>query len=163
MQKTPLTVERERFAQVMAARKTARELIGLADKLLESDKFSPWYKPYCFADFIAACTERVGAGALEELLLALKNAWVGDIVRSVYHDDTDQVVCALVRRALETPTLDETIGRRLNLLLFAGFVRNAEHAVELTLDAGISAEGEQRLRDVFARLAALSVDDSCPF
>ena len=163
MQKTPLTLERERFAQVMAARKTARELIGLADKLLESDKFSPWYKPYCFADFIAACTERVGTGALEELLVALKNAWAGDIVRSVYHEDTDQVVCGLVRRALETPTLDETIGRRLNIMLFAGFVRDAEHAIDLALDAGISAEGEQRLRDVFARLAALPVDDSCPF
>ena len=163
MQKTPLTVERERFAQVMAARKSARELIGLADKLLESDKFSPAYKPYCFADLIATCTERVGNGTLEELLVALKNAWVGDLVRTVYQDDTDQVVGALVRRTLETPTLDETIGRRLNLMLFAGFIKSEEHAIEVARDAGLSAPAEQRLRDVFARLAALPVDDSCPF
>lgn len=163
VKKTLLTVERERFAQVMAARKSARELIGLADKLLESDKFSPWYKPYCFADFVAACTERVGVSALEDLLVALKNAWVGDIIRSVYKDDTDQVVCALVRRALEVVSKDDAVERRLHLMLFAGLVKSGEHAIELALDAGLPAEGEVRLRAVLERLAARPLDDSCPF
>lgn len=163
MQKTPLTVERERFAQVMAARKSARELIGLADKLLESDKFSPWYKPYCFADYVAACTERVGVSSLGDLLVALKNAWVGDIIRSVYQADADQVFCMLVRRVLEVTTLDETIERRLSLMLFAGIIKNHDHAIELALDAGLPADGERRLRDTLARLAARPIDDSCPF
>ena len=163
MQKTPLTVERERFAQVLAARKTSRELIGLAEKLLESDKFSPMFKPYCFADYIAACTERVGNAALDELLLALKCAWVGDIIRSVYQDDADQVVCALVRRALEFVSKDDVLERRLQLLVFAGLVRTNEHAIELALDAGMPVAGERRLRDALSRLAARPVDDSCPF
>lgn len=163
VQKTPLTVERERFAQVMAARKSARELIALADKLLESDKFSPWYKPYCFADYIAACTERVGVSALEDLLVALKHAWVGDIIRSVYQDDADQVVCALVRRVVEASSKDEVVERRLTLMIFAGLVKSAEHAIELALDAGLPADVEIGLRATLARLAARTVDDSCPF
>jgi beta-glucosidase-like glycosyl hydrolase len=147
----------------MAARKSARELIGLADKLLESDKFSPWYKPYCFADYVTACTERVGVSALEDLLVALKNAWVGDIIRSVYQDDADQVVCALVRRVVEASNKDEAVERRLTLMIFAGLVKNPEHAIELALDAGLPADVESRLRDALARLAARPVDNSCPF
>lgn len=163
VQKTPLTAERERFAEVMAARKTSRDLIGLAEKLAESDKFSIQYKPYCFADFITTCTARVGVSALEDLLVAIKNAWVGDIIRTAYQDDTDQVVCVLVRRALEVATRDDTIGRRLHLMLFAGIIKSNEHAIALAVDAGLPPEGEQRLRDVLARLAALPADYSCPF
>lgn len=163
VQKTPLTVERERFAQVMAARKSSRELIGLAEKLLESDKFSPWYKPYCFADYITSCTERVANGSLDELLAALSGVWVGDIIRSVYHDDTDQVVGGLVRRALEFVSNADVLERRLQLLVFAGLARTKEHAIGLALDAGMPADGERRLRDAVARLAARPVDESCPF
>jgi len=163
VQKTPLTTERERFAQVMAARKTSRELVGLAEKLAESDKFSMHYKPYCFADFVAACTERVADSSLEALLVAIKDVWVGDIIRSVYQDDADDVVCGLVRRALEVASKDETVSRRLHLMLFGGLVKSNDHAIALARAAGMSADGERRLRDALARLAALPKDDSCPF
>lgn len=163
MQKTPLTLERERFAQVMAARKSARDLIGLTEKLLESDKFSNRFKPYCFADLVTECTTRVGNGTLEELLLALKNAWVGDVIRRVYLDSADQIFCGLVRRALETPSQDETILRRLDILLFANFVQSAEHAIALGQLAGMSDMNVQRMREVFSRRPATVTNATCPF
>jgi hypothetical protein len=163
VQKTQLTIERERFAKVIDARTSSRDLIGLANKLLDSDKFSPAYKPHLFADLVAAWVARVTDSTVEDSLATAKQVWVGDIIRTVYQDDTDQVVCALVRRALEFVTKDEVVDRRLHMMLFAGFVKNGMHALELALDAGLPAPAEQRIRDALARLAARPIDESCPF
>ncbi|KVP16941.1 hypothetical protein [Burkholderia ubonensis] len=159
-----LTAQRARFAQVMAARKTSRDLIGLVEKLAESDKFAIPAKPYCFADLMTACTERVTNSALEDLLVAIRDVWVGDIIRGTYKDETDAIVRGLVRRALEAATKDETIERRLFMMRFGGLVKDNEHALALAVAAGLPREGEARLREALSRLAAKPrVDEPCPF
>ncbi|KVP75100.1 hypothetical protein [Burkholderia ubonensis] len=159
-----LTAQRERFAQVMAARKSSRELIGLVEKLAESDKFTISSKPHCFADLVAVCTERVTNSSLEDLLVAIKDVWVGDIIRNAYQDETDVIVRGLVRRALEVATKDDTIERRLFMMRFGGLIKDNEHALTLAVAAGLPQAEEARLRESLARLAAKpKVDEPCPF
>ncbi|KWA84029.1 hypothetical protein WL29_21935 [Burkholderia ubonensis] len=159
-----VATQRERFAKVMAARKSSRELVGLVEKLAESDKFTIGARPYCFADLVTVCTERVANTALEDLLVAIKDVWVGDIIRNAFKDETDAIVRGLVRRVLELTTTDEAIERRMFLMHFGGLIKDNEHAITLAVAAGLPKEGEARLRDALARLAAKPrVEAPCPF
>ena len=159
-----LATQRERFAKVMAARKSSRELVGLVEKLAESDKFTIGAKPYCFADLVTVCTERVANTALEDLLVAIKDVWVGDIIRNAFKDEADVIVRGLVRRVLEMTTKDDAIERRLFMMLFGGLIKDNEHALALAVAAGLPGTEEARLRDTLARLAARPKDDTpCPF
>lgn len=155
---------RNRFAEVMSARKSSRELVGLAEKLLESTKFSEHAKPYCFSDYIAECTARVANGSLDDLLHALKNTWAADHVRKVSKGDgAEQVFGGLVRRVLEVSNKDEVIARRLDILAFAGIIADGEHALRLAKTAGLDSVGEQRVREAMTRIARRPTDPGCPF
>jgi hypothetical protein len=159
-----LSEQRERFARVMAARTTSKDLIGLFDKLVESDKFSIPAKPHCFADLLVKCALRVPGSKLDELLAAIDDAWAGDIIRSAYGDGADVIIGGVVRRALEVATQDDVIERRLNVLRHSGLVRDAAHALELAVGAGLPDEIAARLQAALARLAAKPrPEQPCPF
>lgn len=155
---------RARFANVMASRKSSKELVALLGKLSDSDKFSPHAKPYCYADLLLACSDGVTDSNLEDLLVAISNEWAGDLVRRVYPNEADAMVSGIVRRALEIATKDETVERRLALMRFGGLIRNNEHALQLAIAAGMPPREHQRLADALLRLAAKpKVEEPCPF
>jgi hypothetical protein len=161
-----LSEQRERFAKVMAARTTSKDLIGLFDKLVESDKFSIPAKPHCFADLLVKCSLRVPGSKLDELLAAIDDAWAGDIIRSAYGAQTDQIVGSVVRRALEVATDDDVLERRLKVLHLGGLVRDPAHALELAVAAGLSEDGAARLRAALQRLSVKPkprADEPVPF
>jgi hypothetical protein len=156
--------ERERFAKVMAARATSKDLIGLFTKLAESDKFAIPAKPYCFADLLTKCALRVPSSKLDELLLAIDDVWAGDIIRHTYGDQADVLIAAFVRRALELVKDDDILERRLTLLYHSGLVQDTTHALTLAIDAGLPDDAGERLRDALNRLAARPRSEQvCPF
>jgi hypothetical protein len=164
MQDRYLSEQRGRFAKVMAARSTSKDLIDLFDKLAESDKFAIAAKPYCYADLLTKCALRVPGSKLDELLIAIDGAWAGDIIRHTYGDEADPIIAAFVRRALEVVKDDDVLERRLNLLYHAGLVRDTAHALMLAIASGLPEDAGERLRDALNRLAARPrTEQVCPF
>ena len=164
MQDRHLSEQRERFAKVMAARTTSKDLIGLFRKLVESDKFDIPAKPHCFADLLVKCSLRIPGSKLDELLTAIDDAWAGDIIRSTYGDGADPIIGGVVRRALEVAMQDDVIERRLGLLRHSGLVRDPAHALELAVAAGLPGDIAARLRDALARISARPRPvQACPF
>jgi hypothetical protein len=160
---THLAAERSRFADVMAARKTPQEFIGLAERLAESTKFAIAAKPYCLADFIQASATRVPATALDALLLALQGVWAGDIIRANFRD-ADILLRPLVRRALETVKTDAVLAQRLRVMWFARLIESPEHALELAVAAGLPGDKESALCGMLEAMAARAKpEEPCPF
>lgn len=161
----PHQEERARFAAVMAARTSAKELIGLFDKLGDSEKFSLRAKPYCFADLIESCTQRVPASSLDALLEAMNWNWVGDSHYRLYDKgEARKRIGPLIRKVLEASRKDEVLERRMGRLRFSGAVASNEDAIELAREAGLSEQHQQQVREALARLAARPPEDiECPF
>lgn len=162
--KTPHQEERARFAAVMAARPSAKELIALFDKLGDSEKFSIWAKPHCFADLIEACIQRVPASSLDALLEAMNWNWVGDVHYRIYDCvEARKRLGPLVRKVLEASRKDDVLARRLGSLRFSGVVSSNEDALALGSSAGLSGPHQQETREALARVAARPIDLECPF
>jgi hypothetical protein len=156
--------ERERFAKVMAARSTSKDLIDLFGKLAESDRFAIPAKPFCFADLLTKCSLRVPGSKIDELLVAIDSVWAGDIIRRSYGDEADVLIAAFVRRALELVKDDDILERRLTLLYHSGLVQDTTHALTLAIGAGLPDDAGERLRDALNRLAARPrTQEVCPF
>ncbi|WP_434717093.1 hypothetical protein P5X00_36975 [Paraburkholderia sp. A2RO-4L] len=158
-----LAAERERFAGVMAARKTPQDFIGLAERLAESTKFAIEAKPHCLADFIQTSATRVPDAALDALLVALQGVWAGDLIRGKFND-ADTLLRPLVRRALETAKTGNALAKRLRVMWSARIVESPEHALELALAAGLSRDKVPTLRSMLEALAARpKAEEPCPF
>ncbi len=156
--------DRERFAKVMAARSTSNDLIGLFDKLAESDRFAIPAKAFCFADLLTKCSLRVPGSKIDDLLVAIDGVWAGDIIRHALGAQADPLIGGFVRRTLELVKDDDVLERRLQLLHHAGLVHDATHALELCLTAGVPDEVTARLRDALTRIAARPRSPKdCPF
>ncbi len=161
----PYQEERARFAQVMAARKSATELISLFDKLCESEKFSIWAKPYCFADLLETCAARVPASALDALLEAVILSWAGDVLWRVYPEDVaGQKAWPLVRKAIEASKGPGVLERRLRALRSGGVLRNLGQAVALAEREAYPPDLLAALRAQVGRFEAQpSPAQECPF
>lgn len=162
----PHEQERERFAAVMAARTSTKDLIGLFDKLGDSEKFSWWAKPYCFADLIEVCAERVPASALDALLETMSWNWVGDVVYRVYEPaEARKRIAPLVRKVVELSShRDDILERRLRKLSFSGAVDSTEQALEIALEAGLPVKNLEQAKAALARIAARPPEEvECPF
>lgn len=148
----------------MALRKTSQELIGLVDKLLASDKFDIAAKPYCLADLLETGTHRIANAQLDAFLVALRDAWVGDILRGVSKNLMSSASRNLVRRVVEHSAKAEVLERRLCLLYFAGLIEDVQGVVTLCASAGM---GEDKLTQAKATLANIHIPPldagPCPF
>lgn len=158
--------ERARFSSVMAARTSAKELIGLFEKLGDSDKFSVFAKPYCFADLLECCAKRVPASSFDALLATLDAAWMGDALYRIYDKpDARARIAPFVRKVLEISlTKEEVLLRRMKALRLCGITAGDEDTIDLARQAGLPDTGLAKIRDALARQAAqppLKLD--CPF
>ncbi len=159
-----LKEERARFAKVVAARKTTKELVGLFEKLTESDKFLASSKPYCFVDLIAACAARVPVAELGKVLWAIEDEWVGDMLHNVLGQEADAAFQPLVRKVLEPITDVKVFSERMLTLRFSAVVTDEEHAFALARKAGLPQAAYERLKALQAYLAANPLPpQECPF
>ncbi len=161
----PYQEERARFGQVMAARKSATELIALFDKLCESEKFSIWVKPHCFADLLETCAARVPAASLDALLDAISLSWAGDVLWKLYPEQVaGQKAWPLVRKVIEASKGPGVLERRLRALRSGGVLRSLGQTVTLAEREAYPAALLAALRTQVDQFEAQpSPAQECPF
>lgn len=134
--------DRQRFSQVMKARRTDRELLDLFGKLALSDKFSDASKPYCYADLIAEAAQRVADKNVHLLMATIEEMGAAKKVRAVLSDEEAGVALRhLVKRAFDVSPMDEA--PLMNVFMWserAGVAPDRCHTLCLGLEAGIPME-----------------------
>ncbi len=134
--------ERARFAKVVAARKTNKELLQLFEKLDTSDKFNVEAKPHLFADLIDACVKRVSTRQTMELLEVMEQTGAARLVRAVNSaPEADDLLKSVVKKAFtsspkETSSLMEAFVR----LERSGVSEDRGHTLDLAFKAGMTVE-----------------------
>lgn len=142
MTREHFAAERQRFAKVVAARKTNRELLELFEKLGSSDKFSPEAKPYCYGDLIEASIRRVSDKQVMQLLEAVESSGAANLVRAVYDAaQADIILRGLVKKAFKGSPMDEScLMEAFARLELSGVSADRGHALALALEAGMTID-----------------------
>lgn len=90
-----------RFSQVLAARKSSRELIALMDRLMDSKKFTAAEKPVCFGLLVDEAARRSsGADALALLAAVRRNDAIAQVRVGYDRDAADRIAAVLVKRVM---------------------------------------------------------------
>lgn len=98
-----LTIERQRFAAVMKARRNDKELLGLFPKLALSDLFLEEAKPYCCADLIAEASRRLADKNVPLLMETVEQQSAAKKVRAgIPADQADVVMRVLMKRVFNS-------------------------------------------------------------
>lgn len=142
MDLTLLAAERERFAKVVAARKTHHDLFELLDKLKTSEKFSQLAKPYLALDLIEACVRRVADRQCMALLRALEsNDTLALIASGVPVSQSRPTLGRLVRKTMQSCPMDESFLMEAFIQLErSGVCVERGDALELALQAGMDPD-----------------------
>lgn len=134
--------DRQRFSQVMKARRTDGELLDLFGKLALSDKFSDPSKPYCYADLIAEAAQRVADKNVHLLMETVEQLGTAKKVRAELSDEEASAALRhLVKRAFDvSPKAEAPL---MNVFMWserAGVAPDRCHTICLGLEAGIPME-----------------------
>lgn len=142
MNSEQLKAERQRFAKVIAARKTNRELLELFERLGSSDKFSPEAKPYCYGDLIEASIRRVSDKQVMQLLEAIEVSGAANLVRAVYTAaEADVILRGLAKKAFKGSPMDEgCLMEAFVRLENSGVSSDRGHTLALALEAGMTTD-----------------------
>ncbi len=137
-----IKAERERFAKVIAARKTNREILELFERLGVSDKFSTDAKPYCYADLIAAAVKRIADRQVMALLEAVEQSGAARAVRTVLDTkEADIALRSLVKKAFTSSPMDEgALMEAFARLESSGVSAERGHTLDMALQAGMTTE-----------------------
>jgi len=134
--------DRQRFAHVMKARRTDRELLDLFGKLALSDKFSDEAKPYCYADLIWEGVRRLADKNVPLLLETVEQCSAAKKVRAALPAaKADKVLRELVKRAFTCSRMEE--GPLMSVFMWSertGVGSDRCHTVCLGLEAGMPME-----------------------
>lgn len=141
---------RQRFAAVMKARRTDKELLELFYKLVLSDKFIDSAKPYCYADLVVEAARRISDVNVAQLMQMLEERSVAKKVRmGIPHEKAEEAMRALMKRVFtSTPMQAEPM---LKVFLWserAGVAMDRGHTICLGLEAGISMEVMDEIHDL---------------
>jgi len=144
-----LANERQRFARVMAARNTDREMIELFDKLVQSDKFDAAAKPYCFADLIAEAARRVSDAALPRLMNTVDSSNAARQVRATLDEVArDKALCGLVRRLFNvTPREEDPLMRVFDECVRVGIAPEHGFTLGLAMESGMPIDDLDEICD----------------
>lgn len=137
-----LNVERQRFASVMKARRTDKELLELFHKLVLTDKFSDGAKPYCYADLVVEAARRVSDNNLAQLVQLMEERSVAKKIRTgAAHEAAEVSMRALMKRVFTTtPKQPDAL---LTVFLWServGVGMDRGHTICLGLEGGIPME-----------------------
>lgn len=145
-----LVAERERFADVMKARRSDKELLELFHKLVLSDKFSDEAKPYCYADLVVEASSRLAKSnlaQLQEILQArsvAKKVWLGTA-----EDVAQKAMAVLLARLFSnTPMIAKPL---LELFLWserAGISIDRGQTMCLALEGGVDMAAMDEIHDL---------------
>lgn len=142
MDMTVLAAERDRFAKVVAARKTNKDLFELFDKLKVSDKFTEPAKPYLALDLVEACVHRVSERQLIKLLQAMEaSGTVAFICDTVPQEHAEPILSRLVRKVLQSCPLSE--GSLMEAFLHlerSGVCAERGEALDMAIRAGMATD-----------------------
>ncbi|GBG14520.1 Tol-pal system protein [Novimethylophilus kurashikiensis] len=137
----------ERFGKVMAARKTANELIGLFDRIVDSTKFSQDEKPYCFGYLLQRAAQTVPAKDASSLLAAIRRTEAMPEMRKAFsYDDAERISAAIVRRMLTSVPLEqEPLNRMLDALERAKVTLDSGNCMSLAVLAEMEFDTLERI------------------
>lgn len=133
---------RTRFSQILAARKTGKQLIDLLDQLRASKKFTEAEKPVCFGMLVPEAAKRVAAHEALALLAAVRRSEALDKVRDVYDEDgAERIAAALVHRVMTSAPLARTpLVTSIDALIKSKVARDKGQVFSLAVLAGISPD-----------------------
>ena len=141
---------RQRFAAVMKARRTDKELLELFHKLVLSDKFSDSAKPYCYADLVVESARRIADNNLALLMQAMEERKVAKKIRlGIPHEKAEDAMRALLKRVFTTTPMQGA--PMLEVFLWserAGIAMDRGHTMCLGLEAGIQMEVMDQIHDL---------------
>lgn len=134
--------ELKRFENVVAARKSVRELLGLFKLLHGSDKFTEAAKPMCFGYLIQECAKRIPDNYLADLQYQISEFSAARLVREHHMDeDADLLLRPLVARLLRATANHAEDCHRVFLWLESSLIAPSRcHSLGLALEAGMTEE-----------------------
>lgn len=145
-----LAAERLRFAGVMKARRTDKELLELFHKLVLSDKFSNAAKPYCYADLVVETAKRINDRSLAQFMQMLEERSVAKKIRAgVVDSEAEVAMRALMKRVFTTTPM--SADSMLDVFLWserAGVGADRGHTMCLGLEGGIPMDVMDEIHDL---------------
>lgn len=137
-----LREELKRFKDVVAARKSVRELLALFEQLHKSTKFTDAAKPMCFGHLIQACVNRIPDEFLMDLQVQINEFGAAKLVRGHHlDDDADLILRDLVARLFRTTAGNpEDCNNVFRWLESSGIAPTRLHSLGLALEAGMSED-----------------------
>lgn len=130
---------RARFSQVLAARKTGKDLIALFDKLSDSTVFLPSVRPACFGMLVAEAADRVKPAEVPSLLAAVRrNEALAQVRQGYDRDESDRIAASLVRRVLTAAKLErDSLQQSIDALAKSKVTVDKGHVFSLATLAGM--------------------------
>lgn len=150
MDTAELSNERARFATVMKARRSDKDLLELFHKLVLTDKFSDGAKPYCYADLVVEAAGRIADSSMAGFKQVLEDRSVGKKVRA----GTDEATAEATMRALmkrifaSTPLQSEPLLQVFFWSERLGIGMDRGHTICLGLEGGITMEVMDEICDL---------------
>lgn len=151
----------QRFAAVMAARKTTQDLLGLFEKLAVSDKFLNKHKSACFGRLIKMAMSRIErdeqkrkgyARLVYDAALHVPDEQVFTLLAAIEHtqasaeiykgytvDRVLKIMGPMVRRLIEqTPKTEEDLAAIFHRLIQCGVARQRVDVICMLLEGGMA-------------------------
>lgn len=128
-----------RFGHVVAARRTIPELLGLFQRLSDSEVFEDRYKHLCFVHLLDVCVKKVPDSQAMQLLSAVENSkCCGYLYRMFQYDDIEKILGPLVRRVvLVTPQTAKELTVLFSRFRVKGINKGRIYSICMLLAAGM--------------------------